>query len=142
MMELFNNQIYKRGFANTMIENDTFCKIFIDTDEQYEYLYHLINKLVNGNAETRRDIKNETLVLSLVKNDDFDAIQRLDFPDGFLHSRYYLEVEPNGNFEFQRYIMSISLLLESLWTSGLNAVAACDFEELLPRKGGYNYVGD
>ncbi|WP_379346705.1 hypothetical protein [Paenibacillus sp. GCM10027629] len=80
--------------------------------------------------------------LSLVKNDDFDAIQRLDFPYGFLHSRYYLEVEPNGYFEFQRYIMSISLLLESLWASGLNAVAACNFEELLPRKGGYNYVGD
>ncbi|MDQ0917060.1 1,4-dihydroxy-6-naphthoate synthase [Paenibacillus sp. V4I5] len=106
--------------------NNFFCKIFIDTDVQYEYLYQ----------ETS---ENEILDLSLIKNDDFDAIKRLDFPDGFLFSRYYLEVEPNEKFNPHSYVASISLLLECLWTKGFKAVAACDFEELLPRKGGYNY---
>lgn len=121
-----------------MAENDLFCKIFIDADMQYEFLQEVINELISA----RFNIKNEIFDLSLVKNDDFDALKRLDFPDGFLYSLFYLEVEPNGNIDSQRYIRSVSLLLESLWTKGFNAVAACDFEELLPRKGGYNYGRD
>ena len=31
------------------------------------------------------------------------------------------------------------MLLENLWALGYKDVAACDFENELPRKGGYRY---
>ncbi|WP_148466827.1 hypothetical protein [Paenibacillus senegalimassiliensis] len=33
----------------------------------------------------------------------------------------------------------ISNLLTRLWDADFKAIASCDFEDLLPRKGGYNF---
>lgn len=78
----------KRG-GYIIAVNNSFCKIFIDTDVEIELLCQVINELVNGNADSRFNIKTEILDLSLIKNEFFDANQRHDFPDGFLYSRFF-----------------------------------------------------
>jgi len=35
------------------------------------------------------------------------------------------------------YVAFVAQLLEGIWNLGCKAVAACDFEDLLPRRGGY-----
>ncbi|MNH38473.1 hypothetical protein D3C79_995090 [compost metagenome] len=74
----------------------------------------------------------------MLRNDDFNDIRRKEILDGFLFSRYLVEMEPNENVDGEAYIAMISILLEGLWSAGYKAVAACDFEDRLPNKGGYN----
>lgn len=77
--------------------------------------------------------------IGIKKNDDFNESLRFEKQDGFLYSRYYIEIEPIGDIKQEQYILSVSMLLENLWALGYEAVAACDFENELPRKGGYRY---
>jgi len=62
--------------------------------------------------------------------------QKTDFPDGFLHFRYKLEMEFD---ETQRAdaLELIAAFLTTVWDLGCPAVAACDFESELPHSGGY-----
>jgi hypothetical protein len=50
-----------------------------------------------------------------------------------LYFRYTLEIDPTREVALEDYVAAIATLLESLWSSGMDAVAACDFEEKLPR---------
>jgi hypothetical protein len=38
-------------------------------------------------------------------------------------------------------VAQIGRLLEALWAGGWRAVAACEFEDELPRRGGYRWRG-
>lgn len=118
--------------------NEFFCKIFIDTDDPKATVISFLAESINGNIEMW-SVSNDIFTLGLVRSDDFDDLKRGSISDGFLFSRYYIEIEPNSNVDSESYIASVSLLLESLWIKGFKAIAACDFEELLPRKGGYNF---
>ena len=74
-----------------------------------------------------------------MNNEDFSEVQRIEESHGFLYSRYYLEIEPKENIKQEEYISDIAMLLEKLWSLGYKAICASDFEEELPRKGGYRY---
>ncbi|MDG5857033.1 1,4-dihydroxy-6-naphthoate synthase [Clostridium beijerinckii] len=115
-----------------------FCKVFIDTNEERLSLLNSIKDVVLGITE-RWTITSNSMELELRKNDDFNESLRFEKRDGFLYSRYYIEIEPIGDIKQEQYISSVSMLLENLWTLGYKAVAACDFENELPRKGGYRY---
>ncbi|MEO3943986.1 1,4-dihydroxy-6-naphthoate synthase [Gorillibacterium sp. CAU 1737] len=116
---------------------DFFCKLFIDTDHDREKVISFVSESIAGRMEGWC-VSNPYCSLYLVKNDDFHVAKRLQRPDGFLFSRYYLEIEPNEGIEPSLYYSCVSELLTHLWSSGYPAIAACDFEEMLPRQGGYN----
>lgn len=115
-----------------------FCKVFVDTNEERLSLLSSIKDIVLGTTE-RWTIDSNSMELELRKNDDFNESLRFEKQDGFLYSRYYIEIEPIGDIKQEQYILSVSMLLENLWALGYEAVAACDFENELPRKGGYRY---
>ncbi|GMK47068.1 hypothetical protein PghCCS26_41980 [Paenibacillus glycanilyticus] len=81
-------------------------------------------------------MQSTACLIGIAKNDEYDPVRLLDPADGFLFSRFKLEINPNTN-EFNVYLSQISKLLEGLWASGYRAVASCDFEHLLHRNGGY-----
>ncbi|WP_027085179.1 hypothetical protein [Cohnella panacarvi] len=116
---------------------DLFCKVFIDTDFGREEVVSFVSESIDGTIE-RWSVSNKYCNLDLLRNDDFNEAKRAQGPDGFLFSRYYLEIEPNEETESSAYIKCISELLTKLWNNGFKAVAACDFEDVLPRKGGYD----
>jgi hypothetical protein len=66
------------------------------------------------------------------ENDEADE-RRSDFPDGFLHFSHVVEVYADGG----PAIAYVTRLLEALWARGWAAVAASDYEQELPRAGGY-----
>lgn len=121
-----------------MLQDDInlFCKIFIDTDDSREEIISFVFASIDGERD-KWSVSNKFCNLDLLKNDDFNEFKRTQKPDGFLFSRYYIEMEPNEEIEINSYILYISELLIKLWGSGYQAIAACDFEEELPRKGGY-----
>ena len=122
------------------IYKNLYCKIFIDTDKDKDKdsVMDFIMFILSGEKQ-RRLIISENMEVYIDDNDDFSKIKRNEDPDGFLFSRYYLDIKPNMNVKQDVYIACIAMLLERLWSNEYKAIAACDFEEELPRKGGYNY---
>lgn len=117
---------------------ELFCKIYLDTDFDRALILPNIREVIGGELEQYSSLANENCNLYVLRNDDFHEHRRNELPDGFLFSRYLIELEPNEDVGAETYITTISRLLEGLWSRGYNAVASCDFEELLPKKGGYN----
>lgn len=115
-----------------------YCKLFVDTDEDYEYTVNLISNIISAKSE-KWNITSNIMEIEVNKNEDFDKLKRFENIKGFLFSRYYLDIDPKTNINVEDYISSIAKLLEGLWSNGFKATAACDFEEELPRKGGYRF---
>lgn len=118
--------------------NNLYCKIFIDTDEEREKVLNSIKDIDSGVIE-RWTIVSESMEIDLRKNEDFNKNGIARKEDDFIYSRYYLDIEPKENIDQEEYIFGIAILLENLWSIGYKVIAACDFENELPRKGGYRY---
>ncbi|WP_040713618.1 hypothetical protein [Paenibacillus curdlanolyticus] len=114
-------------------EIDLFCKVFIDTDASYEEIAHYVSNSIIGTVE-KWNISSPYCAIYLRENDEFDEFKRLESVGGFLYSRYYLDIEPNDGVDSSQYISCISKLLTDLWDGRYTAVAACDFEQMLPNK--------
>lgn len=114
-----------------------FCKIFIDTERDQNELLSLINSEISGEVN-KFEISNSILIIELRKNNEFNVVKSKNPSDGFLFYKYYLEIEPFSQVVERDYIKSIADLLKKLWESKIGAIAACDFENLLPRNGGYS----
>lgn len=115
-----------------------FCKIFVQTNESKENLIKKIGDLTQGTIE-QWSVKCDLYVIGICKNDEFNREKyQEDDIDGFLFSKFLLEIEPIAALPNKTaYISSIGKLLEGLWRDGYGAVAACDFEDMLPNQGGY-----
>jgi hypothetical protein len=72
----------------------------------------------------RREVDAE---LDVDHSHERDPIAARRFPDGWLYFRYHVEVERREH---------VAPLLRLLWDNGIPAVAACDYEDELPERGG------
>jgi hypothetical protein len=113
---------------------DLYCKIYIDTDLSEEELIKSI-EMTTGSSVSIRTIKTNLMEIDVVVNSDSDSNLKLD-EQGFVYYPYYLEIDPTrlGQISVEVYITSISSLLNFLWTVGQDAVPACGYEDMLPRK--------
>lgn len=118
------------------MNENLFCKIFVLAATERDTLTrHVVDHL--GGQRDGNSVICDWGVVDILKNDDADCA-RTAGPDGFLHFPYLMETEPDEDFGRARFVSRIGSLLESLWSSSYGAVAACDFEQELPRKGGYS----
>lgn len=117
---------------------DLFTKIFLDTDLEKTSVVETVSIMVKGSAAGSSIVTEQAEIL-IFNNGDFDEERRNRGSDEFLYYKYYLDIEPIEGVEETLYITEISKILTKLWDSGYKAVASCDFEEELPRKGGYNF---
>lgn len=116
-----------------------YCKVFVDADDisQAELHSRLIRCL--GDRVKRvgqRSIEGSLFAIDVMRNEDFEAIRRKE-PDGFVYFRYYLDVDAVPGQQQSAQIALVARILECLWTQGYAAVAAADFEDELPHRGGY-----
>lgn len=122
---------------------ELYCKIYIDCEFTREQLIQTIAELVNGSVN-HWDIQASDCEIYVSKNKDFNEIQRHDYPDGFLFYHYFLDIDVIESKAIEKldhslYKNTIAKLLENLWNRNYLAIAACDFEDELPRKGGYKW---
>ena len=106
------------------------CRLYVDAELSDTELLGLIMQMVFApEAPGRAEV-------DVFKNEDYDTRRRLQFPQGFLYFRYYIDLYmPDCTREAQAALAG--LLLESLWEMNIPAVAASTFEDLLPERGGY-----
>lgn len=117
-------------------EEDLYSKVYVNADVARGDLAQLIADSLDGTA-SHSSVQVGESEIDIEENDDFDPAQ-VDTPDGFLFYRYYLDVMPTDVQTRDGQIAVVSQLLESFWSYGWPAVAAADYEEELPRRGGYN----
>ena len=115
-----------------------YCKIYLNCDVSRDELIQSIATIVNGKINVS-SILTPDCEIDVRKNEDFDENQCYEYPDGFLYYPYYLDIEPTEEIASIFYKQTITRLLEAFWAEKSQAVAACDFEEELPRKGGYKW---
>jgi hypothetical protein len=121
--------------------NELSCRIFLDADPAQRGLAELLSGVATAEASpgTRspviRSAKGE---LELRRNEDWDNVSARGFPDGFLHFRCVLEFYPRADVRHEAEVDYLARLLDRLWSSGVPAVASCDYENELPHHGGYS----
>lgn len=116
-----------------------YCKVFVDTDLDRGKLLGLVVRLTSGSVD-RWTVVSDWGEIDIGKNPDFESMQRQEDPDGFLYYRFCLDIEPTHDGG-EQYVNSVGLLLEGLWGANCKVVASCDFEDELPRQGGYKRAG-
>ena len=122
---------------------ELYCKIFVDADDiSREDLQAQWVKCLGDQVKRveRRSIGGSLFAIDVERSEVYDPI-RCNEADGFLFFRYYLDVDAIRGQQLAEHITLVSRILEYLWGLGYTAVAACDFEDKLPRRGGYNPDG-
>lgn len=122
---------------------DMYCQMFIDTDMEKSRMIDMVSNAVKGIVEYKTSyilINTDNIEFEFVENEDFEDSMRSDKENGFLYSRYYLDIEPKKDIDPDAYISILSGLMITLRGLKCNVVAACDFEDLLPNNGHLNDV--
>jgi hypothetical protein len=116
----------------TLEEAKLFCRIFIQSDLPQPEFVGLVVDCIGGQRRSN-SVTSESLDILIDENDSYDLQKAHIGEDRWLFFKYSLEIDPMGNVSRIDYLKSLSNFVESLWKRGIEAVAACDFEELLPR---------
>ena len=116
-------------------EENLYCKIFVDSNMNEIDQIKMIASITAGEI-SKWTVVTDGCEIDVIKNDDYNKLKSKDASDGFLYYRYYLDIEPFESVEKEKYIFEIGLLIQGLWNNKCKAVAACDFEDQLPMKGG------
>jgi hypothetical protein len=111
---------------------DLFCRINAQAETPFQEFVEFIARCVGGSSHLNA-VRGKTLDISVFENDDFDTKLSSTGNDRWLHFRYTLEIDPIEGISPGDYVAAIATLLKLLWSSQMDAVASCDFEEQLPR---------
>src|SRR5438128_2209958 len=114
------------------------CHIFVYSSLSLDQLAKLLNSVLPGTLSQGRSHTLQTAAgeVDFRKNPDFDALRSQEFPDGFLFFPYSLEFYAHPEQSLEARIDLVTKVLEALWSQSFPAVAACDYEDMLPRTGG------
>jgi hypothetical protein len=115
-------------------EEILYCKIFVEGSLSRDDLTALLCNGLHGVA-TGNTIIASHLEIDVIDNDDFVARSKRRDPNDFVHFPYFLDVEPATGAERLGYVARVGDTLKVLERGGLQAVAACSFEDELPSSG-------
>lgn len=107
------------------------CRIFVDAEIAESELMGLVAQLLFSANGDRAGCEAD-----IIRNEDYDPNRRRQFPGGFIYFRYYIDLYVDASASVDR-AEAVTDVLEGLWDWGIPAVAACDYEDLLPHNGGY-----
>ena len=108
--------------------NDLYCKVFIDTDMDYDSLFDLIKNCVAGRKHAISFIITDWCDISVRRNKEYKQEQHLIDSIDFLYWRYYLDID-SLNVDEGQYIRNVAKLLRDLREHSMGVVIACNFED-------------
>jgi hypothetical protein len=114
--------------------DDLSARIFVDGVERDE-LVGALAVLVEGDVDGRW-IEGDGVTLVVEDNDEADPVRRTDRETGFLFFAVSVEVYFSPSWTEQQRARLVGRLLEHLWSRGMPALAAADYERALPHGGG------
>ena|SRR5688572_7183178 len=117
------------------------CKIYVETDQSLDDLTTLMSSEAAARGVSKgpssRVLRSDFGEIEIRKSDDSDPARVAEFPDGFLFFNSIAEFYLHSELSTELRTSVIASILNRLWLQGIPAVAACDFEDDLPKKGGY-----
>lgn len=113
-----------------------YCDIFAFTESNIQVINAI--KTVYKSSANDHMFEGHEFEISVVKNVHFNLSKSIEFPDGFLNFPFLIEVDFSDKCNGAMAIEEISRILTLLWNLNIPAVASCDYEHLLPNRGGYN----
>ncbi len=123
--------------------NDLDCKVYLEPNQSLEELSEFMGLALSapaGVARRRVLIQVPSGELEIRVNPDWQADRAAEFPDGFLFFRYVVEYYPLAQIKREERVSFVASLLQLFWKQHWAAIAACDYEDALPHKGGYGNV--
>lgn len=120
---------------------DSYCSVYFTETLQMPYLLRELMKRIGGKIIHRNSIEIELGRLSISENKAYNEYLQYQFPDGFLYFKFKMEINFKQNVQISQCINVVSQILTIFWDSNTPAVAAADYEQFLPLKGGYNSIG-
>jgi len=115
-------------------ESWRYCKLFVDAPLSRTGLAGQIASALAGAIAPMATVVGPTWEQAVRCNEDFDAARRHEPEGGFLFFRYYLDIEALPAQTREAQVALVAHLLERLWERGHAAMAACDFEDELPKR--------
>jgi hypothetical protein len=116
------------------------CRIYVQAKQTFDDLVALLMPTWPGSAILQRPASRSAETrygdVEIRRNEDADELQAHKFPDGFLYFNYCLELYPKPAIPQKERVHFVANILNRLWSQGLPAVAACDYENELPHGGG------
>lgn len=109
---------------------DRFCRIFVNSELDYWDFVDLIDAAI-GATRHGYFVSNDCMDLWVYRNDTYNPDLIGIGDKRWLSFRYTLEIEPSVGVNFTEYVWSVNTLLQTLWSGNIDAVAACEFEDLL-----------
>jgi hypothetical protein len=117
---------------------DLHCKVFVDADIARSNLVDIIARRLGETVASQNIVEVGGAEVYVDDNEDFRTTWARTADAPFVYYRYYLDLDPLPGQDLPGQISVVSHLLECLWSQGFSAVAACAFEEDLPRRGGFH----
>jgi hypothetical protein len=111
---------------------NTYCTLYVNDKLNLYQLIQIVANSIGGQPEVFDSLKFPNYVIDFLLNQDFDIDKQESDYDGFLHFRFRLECSFDTDTQIAFCVEQISKILIVLWNSEFKAVAACDYEHLLP----------
>lgn len=110
---------------------DLYCKLFIDFNGSQDELVDKVIQIVKGNRKRTRSVESSIAEIDVNNNEDYNEEISFVEDDGFLYSKYYLDIEPIDDIGQSEYILGMKKFVNNLIELGYNVVVASEFEEEL-----------
>lgn len=108
--------------------DNLYCKIFIDTDIDYNSLFNLILNYISGKKQAVSYIISDWCDISIRRNKEYILEEYLNDSKNFLCWKYYLDIDPI-NMDEKQYISNVVNLIRYLKECNMGVVIASDFED-------------
>jgi hypothetical protein len=120
--------------------NDLDCRIFIDAGQTPDGIAALVAGALDdagAGALSDRTVRTPWGEFEIRRNKEADTERAADFPDGFLYFAYTVEFYPFSKTPREERVSLAAKILNRFWDRSRPAVAVCDYEDQLPKEGGY-----
>ena len=114
-----------------------FCRIYVGINIDQKILLLSISKFLGIEPDRNAYIEKNGYSIEVRPNDEFDEKRMNTFPDGFLYFPLFVEIDIEDDINQESTAEEVGGILKFLWANKYPAIASCDFEDLLPEKGGY-----
>jgi hypothetical protein len=110
-----------------------YCKVYVDSELDCQGIAKLLCDAFGG-SRSGLTVVTPSVEVDVRTNDEYRPDVR--GRDRFLFYRYTLDIVATEAARRPDVLAAVSQVLNALWASNAYAVASCDFEDELPRRGG------
>ena len=104
------------------VNDDLYCKVFVDALINREILTDLIIKFIKGTREFSNWVHNDYLDIEIRKSDEHDNQKKKNLDNGFLFYPFYLEVTGTEIISEETYKLHLKNLIDFLRNQGFKVI--------------------